>query len=117
MEAESGCQIHVAGKGSLRGKLVRPEAGIVPDEDELHVFIAGDTQEKVNKAVEIVSKLLVPQNTQAINELRKNQLRELAKIQGTIIQESYCSICGQKGHNQYECPSRQSIKTYLFIFK
>lgn len=110
MEAESGCQIHVAGKGSLRNKVVRPDSGLVPDEDDLHVFIQGDSQEKVNKAVDIVSKLLVPQNTQAIAELRKNQLRELAKIQGTIIQESYCSICGQKGHNQYECPSRQKNK-------
>ena len=35
-----------------------------------------------------------------INEHKQRQLRELALINGTLREEDYCSICGEKGHRQ-----------------
>lgn len=28
--------------------------------------------------------------------------------QGTLREEGYCNICGEKGHRQFECPLRHS---------
>ena len=33
--------------------------------------------------------------------------RELALINGTLREEEHCSICGQKGHRQFECTNRK----------
>jgi len=41
-----------------------------------------------------------------INEHKQNQLRELALINGTLREDEYCPVCGEKGHRQFECPHR-----------
>lgn len=46
---QTGCKITVRGKGSLNGKRAKPESNIIEDDDELHVFICGDTQDQVIK--------------------------------------------------------------------
>jgi hypothetical protein len=62
---------------------------------------------QVESAAKIIAELLVPVEDDR-NEVKQRQLRELALINGTLRDEEYCNICGEKGHRQYECPSRQS---------
>ena len=34
------------------------------------------------------------------------QLKELALINGTLREDDFCQVCGEKGHRQFECPHR-----------
>jgi len=61
----------------------------------------------VEKAGEIVAKLLQPMDDE-MNDHKQKQLRELALINGTLREEEYCHICGEKGHRGFECPTRNS---------
>jgi hypothetical protein len=62
---------------------------------------------QVEAAAKLVAELLNPMDDDH-NEHKQRQLRELALINGTLRDEEYCNICGEKGHRQFECPSRQS---------
>jgi splicing factor 1 len=53
----------------------------------------------------MVAELLVPVDDDK-NEHKQKQLRELALINGTLREEEYCTICGDKGHRHFECPQR-----------
>ncbi|PQQ04325.1 branchpoint-bridging protein [Prunus yedoensis var. nudiflora] len=55
----------------------------------------------------MVEKLLQPVD-EVLNEHKRQQLRELAALNGTIRDEEYCRLCGEPGHRQYACPSRTS---------
>lgn len=104
MEAETGAKISIRGKGSAKqGSLNRAKQ---PDDDEdLHVHITADEEEKVDKAVAMVERLLNP-SEEDLNMHKQKQLRELALINGTLREDEYCPICGEKGHRQFECPHR-----------
>ena len=94
-------------------------------------MITGDTQEIVDKAAEIIKKLLVPIDVRALpclglalpltcpvvwcpvfceqedkNLHKAKQLRELAQINGTAVIQKPCRICGrtEKGHNISNVP-------------
>lgn len=62
---------------------------------------------QVERAAVMVSELLVPIDDEK-NEHKQKQLRELALINGTLREEEYCMLCGEKGHRQYECPARHN---------
>ncbi len=53
----------------------------------------------------MIEELLKPQDD-ALNEHKQKQLRELALINGTLREDEYCPVCGEKGHRQFECPHR-----------
>ncbi len=53
----------------------------------------------------MVSDLLKPVD-ENLNIHKQQQLRELALINGTLREDEYCPICGEKGHRQFECPHR-----------
>lgn len=123
MEAETHCRISIRGKGSVKeGRSKHPD----DDMEELHVLITGNNQEDVclnilelflldlnltlpqlDKAVKEVSELLVPVDDE-FNDRKREQLRELALINGTMSDDDFCHVCGEKGHRQFECPNRQS---------
>lgn len=44
-------------------------------------------------------------------EIKTKQLRALAKMNGTLKDETYCKNCGNPGHQEFECPTRQSKKS------
>lgn len=70
------------------------------------MHIQADNDEDLAKGVDVIRKLLVPQDD-ATNLHKSRQLRELAAINGTSRDEVKCGNCGNTGHKMYECPNRQ----------
>lgn len=118
MEAESGAKISIRGRGSVKeGKSRTDAASNSAQEEELHCLVTADTEEKVKKAVKLIEKIIetsasVPEGQ---NELKRNQLRELAALNGTLRddEQQTCLNCGAVGHRRFECPERQNITSSL----
>ncbi|RLN84984.1 hypothetical protein BBJ28_00003105 [Nothophytophthora sp. Chile5] len=104
MERETNCKIAIRGKGSVKegskGKKVNAD-----ENDDLHVLITGEREDDIDRAAKEVQSLLVPVDDTK-NSHKQKQLRELALINGTLRDDDYCHICGEKGHRQWECPNR-----------
>ncbi|KAF5731055.1 branchpoint-bridging protein-like [Tripterygium wilfordii] len=110
MERETGSKIVIRGKGSVKEGRLQQKRDLKPDPSEnedLHVLVEAETQESLDAGVEMVKKLLQPVD-EVLNEHKRQQLRELAALNGTIRDEEYCRLCGEPGHRQYACPSRTS---------
>ncbi|KAK4740675.1 hypothetical protein SAY87_024263 [Trapa incisa] len=110
MERETGAKIVVRGKGSVKEGRLLQKRDLKPDPSEnedLHVLVEADTQEALDAAAGMIEKLLQPVD-EVLNEHKRQQLRELAALNGTIRDEEYCRLCGEPGHRQYACPSRTS---------
>ncbi|GAV89033.1 KH_1 domain-containing protein/RRM_1 domain-containing protein [Cephalotus follicularis] len=110
MEKETGAKIVIRGKGSVKEGRLQQKRDLKPDPSEnedLHVLVEADTQEALDAAAGMVEKLLQPVD-EVLNEHKRQQLRELAALNGTIRDEEFCRLCGEPGHRQYACPSRTS---------
>ncbi|KAJ4706630.1 branchpoint-bridging protein-like [Melia azedarach] len=110
MERETGAKIVIRGKGSVKEGRLQQKRDLKPDPSEnedLHVLVEAETQESLEAAAAMVEKLLQPVD-EVLNEHKRQQLRELAALNGTIRDEEYCRLCGEPGHRQYACPSRTS---------
>ncbi|CAN6705502.1 unnamed protein product [Malus baccata var. baccata] len=110
MEKETGAKIVIRGKGSVKEGRSQQKRDLKPDPSEnedLHVLVEADTQDALDAAAGMVEKLLQPVD-EVLNEHKRQQLRELAALNGTIRDEEYCRLCGEPGHRQYACPSRTS---------
>ncbi|KYG46234.1 hypothetical protein M433DRAFT_213437 [Acidomyces richmondensis BFW] len=87
MESESGAKIAIRGKGSVKEGKGKSDAAHASNQDEdLHCLIMADTEEKVNKAKQLIHNVIetaasIPEGQ---NELKRNQLRELAALNGTL---------------------------------
>lgn len=118
MESESGAKISIRGRGSVKeGKSRTDAAANSGQEEDLHCLVTADTEEKVRKAVKLIEKVIetsasVPEGQ---NELKRNQLRELAALNGTLRDDENqtCLNCGASGHRRYECPERQNVTSSL----
>ncbi|KAK3366079.1 hypothetical protein B0T24DRAFT_637856 [Lasiosphaeria ovina] len=114
MESESGAKIAIRGKGSVKeGKGRSDAAHSSNQEEELHCLIMADTEDKVNKAKKLIHNVIetaasIPEGQ---NELKRNQLRELAALNGTLRDDENqaCQNCGQIGHRKYDCPEKQNF--------
>ncbi|KAF3770933.1 hypothetical protein M406DRAFT_326345 [Cryphonectria parasitica EP155] len=113
METESGAKIAIRGKGSVKEGKGRSDAAHASNQEEdLHCLIMADTEEKVNKAKKLIHNVIetaasIPEGQ---NELKRNQLRELAALNGTLRDDENqaCQNCGQIGHRKYDCPEKQN---------
>jgi splicing factor 1 len=113
MESESGAKIAIRGKGSVKeGKGRSDAAHSSNQEEDLHCLIMADTEDKVNKAKKLIHNVIetaasIPEGQ---NELKRNQLRELAALNGTLRDDENqaCQNCGQIGHRKYDCPEKQN---------
>jgi hypothetical protein len=107
MESKTGCRISIRGRGSMRdGSRGRISKDMHEAETEdLHVYVTGDEPSGVAAAEAMVRELLKPLDDEA-NAHKQDQLRQLALINGTLRDEEFCSLCGEKGHKQFECPHR-----------
>ncbi|GFN16022.1 hypothetical protein AtubIFM55763_007135 [Aspergillus tubingensis] len=114
MESESGAKIAIRGKGSVKEGKGRSDAAHASNQEEdLHCLIMADTEEKVNKAKKLVHNVIetaasIPEGQ---NELKRNQLRELAALNGTLRDDENqaCQNCGQIGHRKYDCPEQRNF--------
>ncbi|KAL3434451.1 hypothetical protein BDV09DRAFT_90413 [Aspergillus tetrazonus] len=95
METESGAKIAIRGKGSVKEGKGRSDAAHASNQEEdLHCLIMADTEEKVNKAKKLVHNVIetaasIPEGQ---NELKRNQLRELAALNGTLRDDENQSV-------------------------
>ena len=85
---QTGAKIIIRGKGSVKeGKIGRKDGQPLPGEDEpLHAYVTANNPENVKKAVEKIKEIIrqgieVPEGQ---NDLRRQQLRELALLNGTL---------------------------------
>jgi len=124
MEKESGAKIAIRGKGSVKDGKGRIDGKLNPGEDdELHVLITADTDDQLNKASEMIEKLLVPVE-EGKNEHKRQQLRKLAEINGTLRDhmwnqggesrtwqpaDVHCAICGEVSHPTSDCPMKGKV--------
>jgi singapore isolate B (sub-type 7) whole genome shotgun sequence assembly, scaffold_0 len=103
LESDTHTKIIIRGRGSSRdgkGSL----DGIGRDEP-LHVIITGDREEDVQAAERRIREILVVKDD-AKNPFKQAQMRELAIINGQVANGVFCAICGERGHNQYNCPNK-----------
>ncbi|XP_953608.1 uncharacterized protein TA16690 [Theileria annulata] len=105
LEAESGAQISLRGRGTVKDGKNRDHQ---TDEDAampMHVHITADREECVQKAVELIEPLLDPFHPKH-EEFKRLGLEQLALVNGValgIVDIARCSICGASGHRAHEC--------------
>ena len=131
METESLAKIAIRGKGSVKEGKGKSDAAHASNQDEdLHCLIMADTEEKVNKAKKLIWNVIetvctgqksctvnITDTSQAAsipegqNELKRNQLRELAALNGTLRDDENqaCQNCGEIGHRKYDCPQAKNF--------
>eukprot|EP00922_Rhytidocystis_sp_ex-Travisia-forbesii_P004810 GHVS01007053.1.p1 GENE.GHVS01007053.1~~GHVS01007053.1.p1 ORF type:complete len:354 (-),score=58.94 GHVS01007053.1:83-1144(-) len=113
LEAESGTQISVRGKGTQKeGKKTDHQT----DEEAsmpMHVHIAADTEDKLEKAVGLIEPLLDPFHPMH-EDFKKRGLEQLALVNGLSMSklDQRCAVCGATGHLAYECPDAQELQTF-----
>ena len=111
------------------GKIGRKDGQPLPGEDEpLHAYVTASNPDNVKKAVDKINEIIrqgieVPEGQ---NDLRRQQLRELAQLNGTLrendalsklkqIQQAqsiitntiFCSVCGGTGHLSQDCKQKR----------
>uniref|UniRef100_A0A8C9XXT5 Branchpoint-bridging protein n=1 Tax=Sander lucioperca TaxID=283035 RepID=A0A8C9XXT5_SANLU len=96
IEKECCAKIMIRGKGSVKeGKVGRKDGQMLPGEDEpLHALVTANTMENVKKAVEQIRNILKQgiETPEDQNDLRKMQLRELARLNGTLREDDNRSV-------------------------
>ncbi|KAM5138116.1 splicing factor 1 isoform 1-T1 [Mantella aurantiaca] len=126
IEKECNAKIMIRGKGSVKeGKVARKDGQTLPGEDEpLHALVTANTMENVKKAVDQIRNILKQgiETPEDQNDLRKMQLRELARLNGTLREDdnrilrpwqstetrtitntTLCTKCGGAGHIASDC--------------
>ncbi|XP_055054864.1 splicing factor 1 isoform X2 [Misgurnus anguillicaudatus] len=132
IEKECCAKIMIRGKGSVKeGKVGRKDGQMLPGEDEpLHALVTANTMENVKKAVDQIRTILKQgiETPEDQNDLRKMQLRELARLNGTLREDdnrilrpwqsteprsitntTLCTKCGGAGHISSDCKFTSSF--------
>ncbi|KAK7910269.1 hypothetical protein WMY93_014953 [Mugilogobius chulae] len=116
---ECCAKIMIRGKGSVKeGKVGRKDGQMLPGEDEpLHALVTANTMENIRNILK--QGIETPEDQ---NDLRKMQLRELARLNGTLREDdnrilrpwqnaeprsitntTLCTKCGGAGHISSDC--------------
>ncbi|XP_022091068.1 splicing factor 1-like isoform X2 [Acanthaster planci] len=119
LEKDTGTKVMIRGKGSVKeGKVGRKDGQPLPGEDEpLHALVTANTSEAVKKAVDQIREIIKQgiETPEGQNDLRRMQLRELARLNGTLRDEdtTRCSNCGALTHRTWQCPEKQNITSTI----
>ncbi|KAJ2554740.1 hypothetical protein EV175_002488 [Coemansia sp. RSA 1933] len=117
IEGDSGSKISIRGKGSIKEGKRRDDAHIPGADEELHCHIVADSEEKVKRGVRLVREIIEKAcvTPEGHNDLKRNQLRELAALNGTLRDDEgqVCTNCGLTGHRQWACPDRPNVTLNL----
>ncbi|ESO11505.1 hypothetical protein HELRODRAFT_71408 [Helobdella robusta] len=132
LEKETGATIIIRGKGSVKeGKLGTKNGIPLPGQDEpLHAYVTSTNPDSVKKAIERIKEIIkegiaIPDGD---NDLRRQQLRELALLNGTLregdalsklkqLQQAQsivtntilCTVCGGAGHIAPDCKQKRLV--------
>lgn len=114
LEAESGAQISIRGKGTLKeGKKTDHQTEIEANMPK-HVHISADTEESIEKAVSLIIPLLDPKHPQHEEHKRKG-LEQLAIVNGINISQLdtlKCSFCGSTTHVSADCSENINFQNF-----
>ncbi|KAJ1998414.1 hypothetical protein GGI04_005011, partial [Coemansia thaxteri] len=117
IEGDSGTKISIRGRGSIKEGKRRDDAQIPGADEELHCHIIADSEEKVRRGVRIVREIIQKAcvTPEGHNDLKRNQLRELAALNGTLRDDEgqACTNCGALGHRRWECPEQTNVTLSL----
>ncbi|RDX57484.1 hypothetical protein K466DRAFT_477598 [Polyporus arcularius HHB13444] len=113
MERDSGAKISIRGKGSVKEGKARPEQYAEDAEEDLHCLVTADSEEKVALCVRLINKVIetAASTPEGQNDHKRNQLRELAALNGTLRDDEnqICQNCGGVGHRKYDCPEQRNF--------
>ncbi|KAI0768129.1 hypothetical protein BD413DRAFT_139492 [Trametes elegans] len=113
MERESGAKISIRGKGSVKEGKARPEQYAEDAEEDLHCLVTADSDDKVAACVKLINKVIetAASTPEGQNDHKRNQLRELAALNGTLRDDEnqICQNCGGVGHRKYDCPEQRNF--------
>lgn len=107
MERESGARISIRGKGSVKEGKGKPGHREEDETDELHCLISAESEEKVQNCVKLINSVIETVRSRSFpralqpatdtvrhpqaasvpegqNDHKRNQLRELAALNGTL---------------------------------
>ncbi|KJP88144.1 hypothetical protein AK88_02261 [Plasmodium fragile] len=114
LEAESGAQISIRGKGTVKeGKKTDHQTEIEANMPK-HVHISADSEECVEKAVSLITPLLDPFHP-LHDEYKKKGLEQLALVNGININQldvQRCSMCNSSSHMTFECPENMNLQNF-----
>ena len=113
LQQENGCRIQIRGKGSFQKGKSEEEMpiGSMSEAEPLHCLVIADSEEKLRKGLKgcenVVMRAITAPSGQ--NDMKREQLKELAKLNGTYrdTESSACQICGNEGHNRFNCPKSE----------
>lgn len=113
LQQENGCRIQIRGKGSFQKGKSEEEMpiGSMSEAEPLHCLVIADSEEKLRKGLKgcenVVMRAITAPSGQ--NDMKREQLKELAKLNGTYrdTESSICQICGNEGHNRFNCPKSE----------
>ncbi|KAL0954647.1 hypothetical protein HGRIS_003599 [Hohenbuehelia grisea] len=112
MERESGAKISIRGKGSVKEGKARSDQYADDAEEDLHCLVLAESEEKVAACVKMINRVIetAASTPEGQNDHKRNQLRELAALNGTLRDDEnqICQNCGGVGHRKYDCPEQRN---------
>ncbi|OBA19860.1 hypothetical protein METBIDRAFT_208901 [Metschnikowia bicuspidata var. bicuspidata NRRL YB-4993] len=131
LQEDSGARLAIRGKGSVKDGKLADSGGPLAPEDGLHVVITADTSAKIQRAVALTNEVIEKAVSSPVgqNDLKRDQLRELAVLNGTLRETKpyvppelfgaqrrppgrdialiVCRVCGSVGHYSRDCTLRR----------
>ncbi|KAJ2479177.1 hypothetical protein IWW56_003257 [Coemansia sp. RSA 2131] len=117
IEGDSGCKISIRGRGSIKEGKRRDDTHIPGADEDLHCHIVADSEEKVKRGIRLVREIIQKAcvTPEGHNDLKRNQLRELAALNGTLRDDEgqACTNCGSIEHRKWECTEASNVTLSL----